>query len=121
MAAGITVAAANTLLDSLGAAYPWIKLHVGNPGAAGTANAAVEATRKQASWASASAGSKASNAALNWTSVSTTENYTYFSAWSAATGGTCGFTGVITNGNMTAGGNFTINSGGVNFSLLTAS
>jgi hypothetical protein len=38
MAEGFSTAAANSVLDAQVTAYPWFKLHVGAPGANGTAN-----------------------------------------------------------------------------------
>lgn len=82
-------------LDALARGTPydndevWLKLHLGDPGAAGTANPAVETTRKQATFGSAAASRAISNTvAAEWTNVSTTETYTWVSMWSASTGGT---------------------------------
>src|SRR5881409_325837 len=111
MALGFSTAAANADLDTQGSTYPWIKLHTGAPGAAGTTAAATETTRKQATWASASAASKASSADLVWTSVAGSEQYTHFSMWTASTAGTFGGSGTITANAVTAGDTFTIPSG----------
>jgi hypothetical protein len=85
---------ANSWLDALcrGVAFDndefWAKLHLGDPGAAGTANPAAETTRKQATFSAASGRAITNSAALEWTNVSTTETYTWVSFWSASTGGT---------------------------------
>lgn len=121
MAEGISTAAANSALDTLGSTYPWIKLHVGAPGAAGTANPSVETTRKQATWASASAGSKATSADLLWSAVAGTEDHTHFSAWTASSAGSFGFSGTITANPVTAGDDFKIASGNLSTSLTVAS
>jgi hypothetical protein len=121
MADGWGVAGANTALDAFGTAYPWIKLHTGSPGSAGTSNAATETTRKQATWASASAGSKATSADLAWTSVAGSETYTHYTQWSASTNGTFGGSGAITANPVTAGDNFTIAAGGLVLSPVLAS
>lgn len=121
MADGWGSAAANSALDSLGSTYPWMKLHTGLPGSAGTSNAATETTRKQVTFASASAGSKASSADLTWTSVAGTETYTHFSLWTASTNGTFGGSGSITANGVTAGDTFTISSGSLTLSLPLAS
>ena len=120
MTTGFGAAGANTALDAMAAAYRWIKLHVGDPGSAGTANAATETTRKQATWASASGGSVATSAALAWTSVAGTEDFTHFSAWTASTAGTFGFSGTVTANPVTAGDNFTIASGNLTHSVTLA-
>lgn len=121
MATGFSAAAANAALDALVAAYPWIKLHVGDPGAAGTANAAVETTRKQGSFAAASGGTVSTNAASQWTTVAGSEDYTHSSGWSAASGGSFGYSGVITANAVTANDTFTIPTGDLDVTLPVAS
>lgn len=121
MAVGFSTAAANTHLDNQGTTYPWVKLHVGDPGAAGASNAATETTRKQATWASASAASKATSADLTWTSVSGTEDFTHFSLWTASSAGTFGGSGTITANAVVTGDTFTISSGQLTLTLPVAS
>jgi len=121
MAVGMSAAAANTALDTLGSTYPWIKLHVGDPGAAGTANPAVETTRKQATFSAASAGAKTTSADLQWTNVAGSEDYTHYSAWTASTAGTFGFSGTVTANAVTSGDSFTIPAGDFDLSLPVAS
>lgn len=121
MATSWSATAGNSALDTLLAAYPWIKLHTGDPGAAGTSNAATETTRKQASWGSASSGAASNSGDLDWTNVAGTEDYTHFSAWTASTAGTFGFSGTITANAVTAGDNFTIPAGDLDVSLTLAS
>lgn len=120
MATGVVASEANEDLDALGAEFPWIKLHVGDPGAAGTSNAATETTRKQASWAAATGGVLATNAELRWNTVAGSEDFTHFSAWTASTAGSFGFSGTITADAVTAGNNFVVNSGGLTFSFNVA-
>lgn len=88
-------AVANGWLDALARGVPydndevWVKLHLGDPGAAGTANPAVETTRKQATFGVAASGRAISNTVeVEWLNVSTTETYTHVSLWSASTAGT---------------------------------
>jgi hypothetical protein len=121
MAEGWGSAAANAALDTLGSTYPWIKLHVGAPGAAGTSNAATETTRKQATWAAASAGALTTSAQLQWTSVAGSEDYTHYSMWTASTAGTFGHSGTITANAVTAGDTFTIPTGDLDITLTLAS
>lgn len=121
MATGFGSAGANTALDALAAAYPWIKLHIGDPGANGTANPATETTRKQASWNSSSGGSVSNSGALTWTSISGSEDATHFTAWSASSAGTFGFSGTITANAYTAGDTYTIASGALTASVTLAS
>jgi hypothetical protein len=76
-----------------GAAGSFIQLHTsaGDPGAAGTSNASSVTTRPAATWAAASAGSKAITTTLpSWTSWAGTspEVVAYVSDWSASSAGT---------------------------------
>lgn len=114
--------AENKLLDAVfnssttGGGLPtadaWVKLHTGDPGEDGTANAAGETTRKQVACAAASSGSVASNADLTWTNVSTSETISHVSVWDASTGGNCLWTGALSASKaVTAGDTFTIPSG----------
>lgn len=92
----------------------YIKLHTGVPGEDGTGNPAGEATRKVLSFAAASGGVASSNAAVTWTSVSTTETYSHWSIWDALTVGNCLLTGALGSSvAVTAGDNFEIASGDI--------
>ena len=115
MAVGIAASQANAMLDALcrNVSYAnsavWIKLHVGDPGSAGTSNAATETTRKQATFGSAaSAGTIANTVALSWTNVAGTEDYTHFTAWTASTAGTFLFSGTVTANAVGAGDDFSV-------------
>lgn len=121
MAEGLGAAGANTALDALLAAYPWVKLHVGAPGAAGTTNPATETERKQATWTAASAGAGSNSAALQWVGVDGSEDYTHFSAWSLAAAGSFGFSGVITANAVIVGDTFTVAIGDLDVSFPLAS
>lgn len=67
----------------------YAKLHTGDPGAAGTSNAATETTRQAVTFGSAaSSGAISNTAAIEWTNVSTTETVTHLSFWTASTAGT---------------------------------
>lgn len=129
MAVGPSAALANAWLDALGnntagilpIATPYVKLHTGDPGAAGTSNAATETTRKLASFAAASGGAMASDADITWTAISGSEDATHFSLWTASTGGTFLGSGTITAAAYTAGGDYTCPSGSLTISLTPAS
>lgn len=127
MAVGLSAATANALLDALGNATNytadsevWVKLHTADPGSAGTANAATETTRKQASFGAASGGSMTNDSALTWTSIAGSEDATHFSAWSASTNGTFRFSGTITANAYTAGDTYTVAIGALTVSFNTA-
>jgi hypothetical protein len=92
---GWSQAAANAALDKLITDYPWTKLHVGDPGANGTGNPAVNTTRVSGTWGAANV-TKANSAEMAWTNVPAAEDYTDFSQWSAQNGGTFGGSGTIT-------------------------
>lgn len=117
MATGVIAAEANEDLTALAAEYPWIKLHIGDPGASGTANAASNTTRKQATFAAPAGGIIATSAELQWSAVPTSEDYTHWSGWTTETGGSAGWSGTITADAVTAGNNFVINSGGLTFTF----
>lgn len=129
MAVGFAAATANSILDALCRSVAWtepdavwVQLHVGDPGAAGTANAATETDRIQATFGSAASGGAISNtAALTWPSVAGSEDYTHFSAWTASTSGTFLFSGTITANAVTTGDDFTIPIGDLDVSLSIAS
>ena len=91
MATGLAASVVNGWLDgTFATATCWVKLHTADPGAAGATAAALgDATRKQATMAAASAGSKAASASVGpWTNVTTTETISHISLWSASTAGT---------------------------------
>lgn len=129
MAEGFAVNTANLILDLLLRAVTYTapagcfaKLHTAAPGAAGTTAAATETTRKSVSTAGvASAGANTSNAAMTWTAVAGSEDYTHFSVWSAVTAGTFLFSGTITANPVVAGDTFTIAAGDFDVSIPVAS
>ena len=119
MAVGISAASANAMLnafargtDYAGNAAVWVKLHTGDPGSAGTANAAGETTRQQGTWGAASGGANSNSADIVWTNVSTSETYSHISLWTASSGGTfLGSDDLATPQAVTAGNTFTIPAG----------
>ena len=127
MATGMSAYLANSLLNALGnnTAYAvtnvYVKLHVGDPGAEGTSNAATETTRKAVSFAGASTGSIASDADVTWTNISGSQDATFFTAWDSIDAGSFLFSGTITGNPYTAGDTYTISSGSFVTSLTVAS
>jgi uncharacterized membrane protein YgdD (TMEM256/DUF423 family) len=96
----------------------YVKLHIGDPGAAGTANAATETTRKAVTFGSAASGGAISNtAALTWTSISGSQDATHFSAWTDVSAGTFLFSGTVTANSYTAGDTFEIAIGDLDVTL----
>ena len=121
MAEGLGPSGANVGLDAILAAHPWVKLHVGAPGAAGTSNPAAETTRKQATWAASSGGASSNTNALQWAPVGGSEDYTHFSLWSASTAGNFGLSGQITANPVVTGDTFTVAIGDLDVSFPLAS
>lgn len=122
MAEGLSATLANSILDNEVEDYTWVKLHTAAPGAAATTAAATETDRIQATFGSAASGGAFSNtAALEWTSVAGTEDYSHFSVWTASTAGTFGWSGTITANPVTAGDTFTIPIGDLDVAFTVAS
>ena len=67
----------------------YVKLHTGDPGAAGAGSAAAgDTTRKAITWAAASAGAMAmTGTAPSWTNGGTSETLSHISFWDASTSG----------------------------------
>lgn len=125
MATGISAATANAMLnafargtDYAGNAAVWVKLHTGDPGANGTANAAGNTTRQQGTWAAASGGANANSADIVWTNVNTAETYSHISFWTASSAGTfLGSDDLTTPRTVAIGDTFTIPSGSQTMTL----
>lgn len=128
MATGLAAATANAILDALCRSVAWtepnalyVKLHVGDPGAAGTANPAVETDRVQATFGTGASGGAISNtAALTWTAVAGAEDYTHFSVWDSLTVGAFQFSGTIGANAVMVGDDFVIPIGDLDVSLSIA-
>lgn len=127
MAHGIGAYLGNAWLNALGnntsfaVAQVYVKLHVGDPGAAGTANPATETTRKAVSFGAASAGALASDADVTWTNIAGSEDANHFTAWDSLTTGNFLFSGTITANPYDAGDTYTISSGNLTATLTLAS
>ena len=102
---GWSQAAALAALDKLIADYPYTKLHIGDPGAAGTANPAVNTARVLGAWSAAAGSTKANSAEMLWSSAPAAEDPTHFSQWSSAgpAGGNFGASGLITSNALAIG------------------
>jgi len=124
MAVGLAAATLNALLDVVcrSVAYDvtafYVKLHTGDPGAAGTSNAAGETTRKLATFSAASGGAITTSAALAWTNVPAAETISHVSFWDASSGGTfLGSDDLATPRLLAIGDTFTISAGDVDLSI----
>lgn len=89
MTAGLSTTLANSTLSTITGSAGFVKLHTGDPGAAGTSNASAETTRKAVTWGSPSAGSIAATSTLpTWTPwAAGSETITHISYWSLVTAG----------------------------------
>ena len=127
MATGMSTATCNSILDAIGnntsyaIATPYVQLHVGDPGAAGTSNVATETTRKLVSFGAASGGAISNDAAITWTGVAGTEDFTHWTLWTASLGGTFIGSGTVTANAVVAGDTFTIPTGDLDITLTVAS
>ena len=125
MTVGLASATANAILDALCRSVAWsepaafyIKLHTGDPGSAGTANAATETTRKAATFSAASAGAITTSTDTVWTNVAATETYSHVSWWDASSGGNfVGSDDLAVARSVTAGDTFTIAAGDIDLTL----
>lgn len=104
---GIAAAGANTALDAIRTDTPFIQLHTGDPGAAGTANVATETTRKAVTFGAAAGGSMTNSAQVQWTNIAGSQDATFFTIWNASSAGTFKFSGTITANPYTAGDTYT--------------
>lgn len=125
MTVGLSSTVANAVANALCRNTAWtqpaavhIKLHVGDPGAAGTSNAATNTTRQQATFGTtASGGALENTVAITWTNVSGAEDYSHYSAWDAASNGNFLFSGVVTANAVVTGDTFTIAIGDIDVSF----
>jgi hypothetical protein len=112
MTVGFAAAAVNGWLDGTFGTN-WLKLHTGDPGAAGaTAAAAGDTTRKQATMAAAAGGSKAQTGSTGpWTNAGTSETLSHLTMWTASTAGTFNGSAALTTPQAWVSGNtFTLTS-----------
>jgi len=115
----------NSLLNALcrntsyANAEVWVKLHIGDPGSAGTSNPAGNTTRQQSTFGSVASGGAISNTvAVAWTAVSTTETYSHVSLWSASTAGTFLGSAALTQSKaVNSGDNFSIPVGDLDVTI----
>lgn len=126
MTVGLAPGVAQDILNSLARGEAWTppagffcKLHTGDPGVAGTANAFGDTTRKEASFADAgSDGICETDADMDWTNVSAAGTVSHISFWDAVTGGVFqGSDALGTARTLDIGDNFTILAGDGQLSL----
>lgn len=127
MATGISSYLADKWLDALGnntsfaVTACFVKLHVGDPGAAGTANPSDEVSRRQVGFGAASGGALVSDGAVSWVNISGSQDSTHFSVWDDLSAGNFLFSGTIVANSYLAGDTFTIPAGALTVGLTVAS
>jgi hypothetical protein len=123
MAVGLAATQANAILDTLVTGGFWVQLHVGDPGAAGTAAIAGNATRKLPTFPAAAGGQKSNDAVVSWTAgeVDTSEDYTHWSAWTASSGGTFKCSGTMTANAVVVGDTYQLPVASLVLALTVAS
>lgn len=95
MTVGLSAAnTANKLLETIGrtgttftAGTLYVKLHTGDPGSAGSANASTVTTRYQATFSAAASGSMALSSMGGTWSMTATETISHISLWDNSTAG----------------------------------
>jgi hypothetical protein len=125
MAVGIAAGIANSWLDGLCRSVTWtepaafyVKLHIGDPGAAGASNVAGETTRQAVTFSASSGGAITNSAAVTWTNVSTSETLSHVSFWDAAAAGNfLGSDALNVSRAVTAGDTFEIAIGDLDLSI----
>lgn len=105
MTVGLASAIADQMLDILD--DPFVKLHTGDPGSAGTSNAAAgDTVRKQATTGASSGGTKSlTSMSGSWTNGGTSETLSHISLWSLVTSGVFWRSIALTSSQAWASGN----------------
>lgn len=122
-----TTLLANKWLDMLGGtaftapAGAFAELHLGDPGANGTANPSTETSRKSITYSAASGGSKAMSNTPSWSWVQGTETISHLAIWDASTSGNFLFSITLTASKQVANGDtLNITSLSISFTPLAA-
>jgi hypothetical protein len=99
-----------------------VKLHTGDPGAAGTSNASGNTTRMEATLAAASAGAIWMSAVISWENwAAGPETISHVTAWDAGTGGNFLFSGQLATARpIVNGDDLNLNTFGVVLTPLAA-
>lgn len=106
----------NTAFGAVATVY--MKLHLGDPGEAGTNNAAAHTTRVATSWAAASGGTITTDAATTFTTMAAAETISHFSLWDHLSAGNCLWTGSLSaNKTVAIGDTLTFPTGDIDLTL----
>lgn len=89
-----------------------VKLHIGDPGEAGTANAAATTARKAVTLGAPSSGASSNTNKQLWEELTATETISHVSLWDNESAGNCWWTGPLEEAiEVIEGGNFEIGIG----------
>ncbi len=116
MAVGIKDTILNAWLNGLCRNIAWtqpaafyVKLHLADPGSAGTTSPAANTTRVVVTFSAATGGTITNSAAVTWTNVPNAETYSHVSFWDASVAGTfLGSDDLATARTVAVGDNFEI-------------
>lgn len=101
-----------------GQATVYVKLHTGDPGEAGTNNAAAHTTRVAATFGAASGGDISSDADVTFTSLTANETISHISLWDHVSAGNCLWTGALSASRaVSIGDTLTFPSGDIDITL----
>jgi hypothetical protein len=128
MTVGMSAFTANAVLDaicnntSFVITGVFVKLHISDPGSAGTLGAATETTRKAVSFGAAASGAISNDVSIVWTSIAGSQDATHFSLWDTVgpAGGNFIGSGTITANPYNAGDTYSIPIGDLDLSLVVA-
>ncbi len=121
-----TTNAANAMLNgfrntAFQVAATYVKLHIGDPGASASANAAAVTTRSQATFAAASSGAIALTGTNPSWSMTTTETISHISVWDASSAGNFLWSAALSVSKaVQSGDTLTLTSCGLSLSPLAA-
>lgn len=129
MATGLSATVANAILDAYCRSVAWsepasfnLKLHTGDPGANGTANAFGDTTRKAVTFSAASGGSITNSAQAQWTNVSAAGTVTHVSIWDDIAAGNFIGSDALTDSRVVGiGDTLTLAASAASLSLVVAS
>lgn len=89
----------------------YAKLHTGDPGEAGTSNAAGNTSRQAVTFGASSGGVISLSNTPTWTNVSTSETYSHVSLWDDSSAGNCLGSGALgASKAVNSGDTFTLNT-----------
>lgn len=119
---------ANKILDHLRGGTAWtqpggiyIKLHIGDPGSAGTSNASVVTTRSQATFSAAASGAIAITGTNPTWNMTATETITHVTAWDASSSGNFQWSAQLSSSKSVVNGDtLTLTALGVSLAPLAA-